>query len=98
MAVLRGMEYSLGKRAVAVIQFEYGGTWVDVGETLANANELLRQHGYELYKLRPASLERVQYDCRRYECFKYANFVALASKDLARRWGIPILANGVEGI
>jgi FkbM family methyltransferase len=93
MAVLRGMEQSLGEGSVSAIQFEYGGTWVDVGETLAQANELFQTHGYALYKLRPASLEKVHYDSRRYECFKYSNFVALKSAQLAQQWNIPVWPN-----
>jgi FkbM family methyltransferase len=90
MSVLRGMEKALGNQRVAAIQFEYGGTWLDAGETLAAANQLLQTHGYQLYKLRPASLERVQYDCRRYECFKYSNFVALKSAELASQWKLSV--------
>ncbi len=90
MAVLRGMKGALQKRSVSLIQFEYGGTWLDAGETLAEANDLLNSYQYQLYKLRPASLERVHYDCRRYECFKYANFVAVASPDVLQRWKLPV--------
>jgi FkbM family methyltransferase len=88
MAVLRGMNDALRNRRVAMVQFEYGGTWLDSGETLARANELLRSYGYELYKLRQASLEKIDYDCRQHECFKYANFVTVASPDVARQWGV----------
>ncbi len=90
MSVLRGMTGALNKRRVAMLQFEYGGTWLDTGETLAGANQLLSAHGYELYKLLPGSLERVRYDCRKYETFKYANFLALGSHDLVQRWDIPV--------
>jgi FkbM family methyltransferase len=92
MAVLRGMQSALQSRSVALIQFEYGGTWLDAGETLADANDLLLGHGYQLYKLRPASLEKVAYDCRRYECFKYANFVAAAPGEVLQRWRLPVCA------
>ena len=90
MAVLRGAADSLRKRRIAMIQFEYGGTWLDARESLAEANDLLKQHGYELYRLRQQSLTKIIYDSRRHECFKYSNFVAVCSPDILRRWQVPV--------
>ncbi|HYT60738.1 MAG TPA: FkbM family methyltransferase [Haliangiales bacterium] len=90
MPILRGMEASLAARRISVIQFEYGTFWIDAGETLANAAEFIRRHGYLLFRLRPNSLEPVQYDQRRHECFKYSNFVAVVSPDLLSRWRVPL--------
>jgi hypothetical protein len=92
MAVLQGMASCLGRRAVRLVQFEYGGTWLDARESLANANRLLQQHGYGLYRLLPLGLALVRYDCRRHECFKYANFVAVASPGLLEEWGVPVVS------
>ncbi|MEK7676801.1 MAG: FkbM family methyltransferase [Verrucomicrobiota bacterium] len=89
MAVLRGMSSSLGQRRISMIQFEYGGTWLDAFENLANANQLLQRHGYCLFRLRQTGLEKVNYDSRRHECFKYSNFVAVASPEIITRWRIP---------
>lgn len=91
MAVLRGMAAMLERRRIALVQFEYGGTWIDMRETLARANDFLARHRYEFYRLRQRGLERFHYDCWRHECFKYANFVAAESVDVLRRWQIPIV-------
>lgn len=91
MAVLRGMSAMLERRRISLVQFEYGGTWIDVRETLARANEFLARHHYEFYRLRQEGLERFRYDCWVHECFKYANFAAVESADVLRRWRIPIV-------
>jgi FkbM family methyltransferase len=96
MAVLRGMASSLARQAIRLIQFEYGGTWLDARETLAGAHAWLRQHQYELYRLLPSGLEKIQYDCRRHECFKYANFVAAASPAVIEQLQIPVVAGGID--
>jgi FkbM family methyltransferase len=91
MAVLRGMKSSLAERRVSLVQFEYGGTWLDAHETLANAKELLAECGYELYRLLPRGLLRINYDSRLHECFKYANFAAVHTPEALQRWGVPVL-------
>lgn len=89
MPILRGMSDTLARKAVSCLQFEYGGTWIDAGETLCNANNLLREHGYELFRMLPGGLRRVLYDHRRDESFKYANFIAAADLAILEKWGIP---------
>ena len=75
--VLRGARTLLARRAVDVIQFEYGRAWAAAGSTLAGAFSLLNRFGYETYLLRPDGLWR--FDCHKYgEFFGYANFVALS--------------------
>jgi len=91
MAVLRGMRSSLKARKISIVQFEYGGTWLDAGETLAKANELLSECGYVLYRLRRDGLEKIDYDCRRHECFKYSNFIAAESLEIISRWNVPVI-------
>ena len=91
MAVLRGMRSSLKARKISMIQFEYGGTWLDAHESLANANELLGECGYVLYRLRRDGLEKIDYDCRQHECFKYSNFIAAESLAIISQWNVPII-------
>ncbi len=91
MAVLRGMRSSLKARKISMVQFEYGGTWLDAHETLANANEFLREHGYILYRLRRDALEKIDYDCRQHECFKYSNFIAAESLQIISQWNVPVI-------
>ena len=74
-----------------MVQFEYGGTWLDAHETLASANDLLRECGYVLYRLRRNGLEKIDYDCRQHECFKYSNFVAAESVAVISQWNVPVI-------
>ena len=92
VAVLRGMTQMVARRGVSMIQFEYGGTWLDAHQTLADANEFIGRMGYRLYRLRQRGLERIRYDCRSHECFKYSNFLAVESEELVRKWQIPVVA------
>jgi FkbM family methyltransferase len=89
LPVLRGMRRTLQERNVSMIQFEYGGTWIDANATLGQANQFMAQLGYTLFRLRPDSLEHVNYHAREYETFKYANFVAVSSTALLQTWRIP---------
>ena len=91
MAVMRGMKGCLALQKISAIQFEYGGTWLDAGEALANAAELFRGYGYQMYRLRQKSLEKILYDCREHECFKYSNFLAVVLREILARWRIPTM-------
>lgn len=90
MRVLRGMEQALKARRISLIQFEYGGTWLDAGETLSKANAWFKSHGYLLYRLFPDHVSPVEFDCRKHECFKYSNFLAAGSPSILQSWGVPV--------
>jgi FkbM family methyltransferase len=90
LPILRGMSESLYGRTISCCQFEYGGTWVDAGETLCRANEFLKQHGYTLFRLFPDRVRRIRYDIRRDEGYKYANYLAVEDETVLRRWGVPV--------
>ncbi len=89
MPILRGAEPWLEERRVRLIQFEYGGAWADAREFLSDANVLFKKHGYRWGRLMQAGIEWVtQFDHRRLETFKYANFIACASEDEAHSFGL----------
>jgi FkbM family methyltransferase len=94
LPILRGMVKTLQQRRVTAVQFEYGGAWIDAGTTLGVAAHWLGGFGYELYRLRPNAVERVHYHPQEYETFKYANFLALAARDVLRDWAIPEFQHG----
>lgn len=82
MAVLRGAESLLAEKRIRLIQFEYGGTWIDAREFLADAFHLLKRHGYVVGRLLPDDIQWVStFDHRELELFKYSNFVACASEE-----------------
>jgi FkbM family methyltransferase len=74
---LKGLGDKLQPSLIDMIQFEYGGTFIDAGITLRQIYELLTSRGYHIGKLYPNSLE-----IRKYrdwmENYQYANYVALA--------------------
>ncbi len=90
MKVLRGMKQALKSHRIGLIQFEYGGTWLDAGETLSKANDWFKDHHYQLFRLYPDHVSPVEYDCRKHECFKYSNFLAARSSSILSDWGVPV--------
>lgn len=94
MPILRGARASLAAQRVACVQFEYGGTWLDAGESLRNAAELFHAVGWTLYRLLPDALEPVTYDHRTHENYKYANFIAAPSRAVLDAWGVKITEHG----
>lgn len=90
MPILRGARKSLQSRRIRCLQFEYGGAWLDAGESLRNAGMLLREVGCSMYRLLPDGLLPVRYDHRHDENFKYANFVVTSDEALLRGWGVQV--------
>jgi FkbM family methyltransferase len=91
MPILRGARQSLQSRRIRCLQFEYGGTWLDAGESIRNAGLLLKEHGWTLYRLLADGVMPVHYDHRRDENFKYANFVATGDDAVLREWGVRVI-------
>jgi FkbM family methyltransferase len=86
--ILRGMVDSLRHKRVIAVQFEYGGTWLDAGESLAGVSSLLVAHGYALHRLRPDGVEPLRYNSQVHESFKYANYLAVQSPAVLAQWGV----------
>ena len=75
-AVLRGAARLLGgPDAPAMIQFEYGQTWIPFGETLRSTWELLRKAGYTVGRLFPDHAHFRDYDYSE-EHFRMGNYIA----------------------
>ena len=86
MNTLRGASALLENRKIDLIQFEYGGAWIDAREFLADAHHLLKGYGYSVGQLLSQGVYWIEkFDHRGMETFKYANFVACASRELASR-------------
>jgi len=79
MAVLRGFEEMLSKRAVDLIQFEYGGCWIDARIYLKDAFALLSGYGYRLGRLMPNHVQWFDKYTQNLDDFRYSNWIAAAS-------------------
>lgn len=77
LAVLAGFQSMLQRRAIPLIQFEYGGTWLDARITLADAFTLLQLHGYSIAKIYPRGLQFIDQYAQSLDTFQYANFLAM---------------------
>jgi FkbM family methyltransferase len=77
MAVLEGFGHLVEQGRIGLIQFEYGGTWIDSRRFLADAFKLLGSGGYRIGKIHPTGIRYLeQYDPRD-ETFIYANYLAV---------------------
>ncbi len=80
--VLAGAARTLARQAAHVIQFEYADCWILGGSTLASTLEMLRDHGYAVWVLKPYGI--AAYDHRDYgEFFSYSNFIATTPRGTA---------------
>lgn len=91
MPILRAIPDVLAARRIDCVQFEYGASWIPGGNSLGAAVALFREHGYEVLRLMPWGVRPVRYEVARDETFKYANFVAVHSRDTLRRWDVALL-------
>lgn len=90
MPILKAIPDVLAARRIDCVQFEYGGSWIASGHSLGAAVALFAAHNYEVFRLMPWGLLPLRYQPARDDNFKYANFVALHDRGVARRWGIDI--------
>ena len=82
-AVIRGFAKMISQRKIDVIQFEYGGCWIDSKSYLLEMFDLLSPCGYSICRLHPDSLEIfAEYD-QRQETFEFANYVAVKQELLS---------------
>jgi FkbM family methyltransferase len=94
LAVLRGAERMLTEGRIGVVQFEYGGCYLDARTHLRDVWELLHatRPDWAFFKIFPARLEPVLEYKQTLETFRYSNWAALSpqwvqkltSKDSAR--------------
>jgi FkbM family methyltransferase len=76
LSVLKSAGKYLHPETIRMIQFEYGGTYLDARIYLKDVYNLLEAKGYEIYKIYPGKLLRRTYHPVM-ENFQYANYVAL---------------------
>ena len=97
MPILRGGREWLREHKIHLIQFEYGGTWADAREFLADANALFKECGYFWGRLMQNSVNWIQhFDHRQLETFKYSNFIACSSMDIRAEFWFVVSAGIVN--
>lgn len=76
LAVLRGAREALAAEAIGVVQFEYGGCYIDARVLLKDIWELVSSTGaaYFFYKLYPEGLRQVPAYLQTFETFQYSNW------------------------
>jgi FkbM family methyltransferase len=78
MDVLRGAQGMIRKKAVSIIQFEYGGTYLDSHASLKDAFMFFKEAGYVFYKLLPRGAVRINEYSPALEDYAYSNYAAIA--------------------
>jgi len=77
LEVLKGMRQLIKRGGAMMVQFEYGGTYIDSRTLLKDIFEFFHKTSYRLYKIFPNRIEQVpQYDVR-HENLSYQNWVAI---------------------
>jgi FkbM family methyltransferase len=62
--------------ATGVIQFEFGGTYIDTRRFFQDMWYLFKDAGFDIYRITPFGLELIKTYQERDECFVYANYIA----------------------
>lgn len=78
-AVLTGARALLQERRIRLIQFEYGGCYLDARVQLADVWALLAGYGFSIGKLIPSGVRRYERYEQPLETFKYSNWVAFSA-------------------
>ena len=74
---LLGAATALAKKQIRMIQFEYGGTWIDSRSFLLDTWHLLERNGFHVYSIRPDGFRHHQSYHPQLENFQYSNYLAL---------------------
>ncbi len=84
LLILRGAGEMLKDKSIALVQFEYGGTYPDAGITLRQVYDLLTGFGYEIYRILPDGLLHIPEWDDAHEDYAFANFLAAANAGAGR--------------
>lgn len=76
--VLQGASALLKNKQIIIIQFEYGGCYLDAKITLRQVYELLTKNGYSIFRIIPDGLVHITIWRDSLENYRYANYLAVA--------------------
>lgn len=77
--ILQGCKILMQSKAIGLIQFEYGGTYVDAHTTLKDVYDLLKNYEYSLYRIVSGGLIPIPFWFNELEDYQYANYLAVLS-------------------
>lgn len=77
--VLLGAQRLLKEKAITLIQFEYGGTYIDAHITLQQIYEILTSNDYSLFRIIPDGLIQINDWHPELETYDYANYIAIVN-------------------
>lgn len=77
--VLQGAKSLLSDQAIAVLQFEYGGTYSDAGITLKEVFDYLSRLNYSVFRICPDCLIHITTWRDSLENYQYSNYCAISS-------------------
>lgn len=79
LAALRGFGEAI--RKVSVLQFEFGGCNMDTRTYFRDFWEFFSGHGFDLHRITPLGVQRIERYAEAEECFSTTNFLAVRRKD-----------------
>jgi FkbM family methyltransferase len=82
LAVLKGATHLIKNGRIDIIQFEYGGTYIDAGILLRDVFSFFEGKPYAIYKLMQDSLKPIQAYSQEIENFQYSNYIALLKNNI----------------
>lgn len=78
--VLQGAQELIRNEQIEMIQFEYGGTYIDANITLNQIARFFSDHNYLLFRIIPKGLLHIEKWQPSMENYRYSNFLAVRQK------------------
>lgn len=75
--VLKGASKMLKDGKIKIIQFEYGGTYIDAGIFLKDIFKFFEELNYRIFKIFPGSIKRIEKYNSALDNFQYANYLII---------------------
>ncbi len=75
IAAMKGMRESLAAQRIEMMQFEYGGTYLDAGTRLKDVFDWMAPFSYDFYKLRGSGLRKIPVYEVTMDNFRYQNWL-----------------------
>ena len=82
--VLQGAKSMLRSGKIDVVQFEYGGTFLDAGISMRRIFEFLTGLNYRLFRIVPKGLIYISKWRNELENYRYSNYAAIAKETLTK--------------
>lgn len=80
--VLLGSNRMISNHSIDIIQFEYGGDYIDSETRLETVYKFLTERGYGIFRILPETLLSIPVWDPQLENFQYSNYLAILNKKL----------------